>query len=144
MVVSDFAAECFKCGKCCNGELSRAVMTEAEAERLGAHAMKPSIDGGCRFLAGMKCLVYEKRPVDCRTYPVSPVRDPVTGKVGLYVDMRCPAIRKGLVTPAYVSWAGSEWAGVKDEGWLSYYVDLEAGEVYWQPVSDYLYGIGKG
>ena len=148
MVISDFSAECFKCGKCCNGELSRAVMTEVEAEALGAHAMKPSIDGGCRFLGdgaeGWKCRVYERRPVDCRTYPVSLVRDQVSGKVELYVDTRCSAIRKGLVGYDYVKWAGLEWGKVENQEWLRYYVDLEVGATYWQPISDYLYGIGVG
>jgi Fe-S-cluster containining protein len=148
MVISDFAAECFKCGKCCNGELSRAEMSPAEAEALGAHAMKPSIRGGCRFLGdgadGWKCLVYERRPVDCRTYPVNLVRDPVSGKVGLHVDTRCPAIQKGMVGYDYVRWAGVEWGKVEDQEWLRMYVDLEVGATHWQSVSDYLYGIGVG
>lgn len=82
--------DCSKSGKCCtaHGQYDRVYLADDEAEAVAAllgltleqlerdHCrfedgwrLVRFRDGGCGFLDGKRCSVYEARPVQCRTWP---------------------------------------------------------------------------
>ncbi len=85
------AFECTGCGDCCSGDPGYVWVDDAEITALAAHmqldvdeferrfvrqvggekSLVEYPDGDCIFLdpASRKCLVYEARPIQCRTWP---------------------------------------------------------------------------
>jgi len=74
---------CNKCGKCCHDREIR--ITPDEAEIISAAADKPvqefavqqgrvfilrTIDNRCIFLKDRRCMIYEAKPFQCKTYPI--------------------------------------------------------------------------
>lgn len=83
--------KCTECGKCCTGKPGFVWVTLHEIEAM-AKALNVSVDlfkrkyvrqrnnqyalvektsqnNACIFLSGTKCMVYQARPKQCRTYP---------------------------------------------------------------------------
>lgn len=92
---------CTGCGKCCTGAPGYVFLTQSDLEQLAAHFhLSPAQfarkycrfkDGkyalledrktyDCVFLRDNRCIAYEARPIQCRTYPwwVENLRDETT------------------------------------------------------------------
>jgi Fe-S-cluster containining protein len=99
------------CGLCCS---YRVLVTEADRQRLRAGALpaasepwETTAEGTlalqrapdfCLFLdPSQRCLVYDRRPEQCRTYPYLWTR---TIRSELDVDLSCPGLGRGGDTPA--------------------------------------------
>lgn len=83
--------ECQRCGACCRGEPGYVWITETDIERMAAalklrpseftrthtrrvglrRSLKELPGGDCAMWGGIQrgCLVYEVRPIQCRTFP---------------------------------------------------------------------------
>lgn len=108
------------CGKCCSNAREGSVFLESlDIERLAAHLairerelvtdyalvhddgdieLGKALGGGCVFLEGARCSVYEARPLQCRVYPFfllegyTPIESPYTWR---FEKTFCPGIGKG-------------------------------------------------
>lgn len=85
--------KCTECGKCCTGPTGYVWVTEEEMQAM-AHVLKLPLDlfkrkytrqrdnryaliekralnndYDCIFLQGKKCMIYQARPTQCRTFP---------------------------------------------------------------------------
>lgn len=91
----------------------------------------------CPFFKEPLCSVYQERPIDCRTYPVS--TDLVKEKVIYIIDMKCPAVQKGAVSDSFIQQAIRTWKEkMPTKEWLEEYHTKEDGEKYeWVPIEDY-------
>ena len=91
--------KCTGCGKCCSGSPGYVFLSERDISTLAAHFKLPEndflkkytrlVDGqaalldrpgseDCLFLKDNQCSVYEKRPLQCQTFPwwIHHLRDP--------------------------------------------------------------------
>lgn len=83
--------QCRQCGACCK-QPGFVYLTSGDAERLATHfeidiysfteaycllldrhylALKKNADETCLFLKAKGCAIYEARPAQCRTFPLS-------------------------------------------------------------------------
>jgi len=93
--------------------------------------------GLCCFFKEPFCSVYLKRPVDCRTYPVSV--DFENGKTVYLIDRNCPAVKKGLVSKRFIQKAIKLWTQANPtQKWISEYINRDNQANYdWISVEEY-------
>ncbi len=113
--------ECRQCGACCTGEPGYIWLTPSEIRALaevlhmecaafcktylrsvnGKLSLKEKRNGDCILFNGneKQCLVYEKRPTQCRTYPFWPeiLHSPKTWE---RESRQCPGINTGRLYTA--------------------------------------------
>ena len=144
--LSALSKECIKNKGACCEQRTKPVFTPSEVETLidsnnsdyfEKHGNTAVPKGICGFFDSPLCAVYEKRPVDCRTYPVSVKLD--NGVLYFVIDMKCPAVRKGIVTYQFISRAKTAWIkNLPGIEWLKEYSKEECAENHeWIPVEDY-------
>lgn len=77
----------------------------------------------CPFLSSDgKCLIYERRPLDCRLWPIMVYIDLESREKVVYLDMECPAVREGRVPKELVQRIVNELKKLHlDEKWLEKY-----------------------
>ncbi len=64
----DFHKHCVRCGIwCCRGE--NPYVTPKELKELNIDKIGRNPDNSCIFLSENKCMVYLKKPFECRIYP---------------------------------------------------------------------------
>lgn len=127
--VSRLFQECIDDDCACCGKVSKPVFFPSEIEILADSGNLPNFNicennavskSVCCFLNEYYCSIYEKRPIDCRSYPLS-VK--VENEEAYFVlDMECPAVQKGIITNEYIESAKKLW---KDKNlninWLKEY-----------------------
>lgn len=91
----------------------------------------------CPFFKEPFCSVYEKRPTDCRTYPLS--IDYINNKLVLIIDMKCPGVSKGLVSDVFIKTAIKIWKKVKpSQEWINEYTETSESKKYkWVTIKEY-------
>lgn len=91
----------------------------------------------CPFFTEPYCSVYAKRPVDCRTYPVSIARE--GERIVFVIDMRCPAVKKGLVSDSFIRQATKTWREkMPSRAWIGEYLANDDEKNYdWIGLADY-------
>jgi len=96
------------------------------------------MEGWCPYFKQPLCGAYSKRPVDCRAYPVTiALKD---GETGFFIDMNCPAVKKGLVDDEFVDGAIKLWTDSKPpRKWLeeSAVHNMHGNAHYFIPISEY-------
>lgn len=77
----------------------------------------------CAFLSrNGYCTIYEKRPLDCRLWPVVVYIDPVTREKIVYLDLDCPALRDLRIPISVINRILKEITKLNfDESWLERY-----------------------
>lgn len=77
----------------------------------------------CPFLASNgNCSIYEKRPFDCRLWPVVIYIDPETREKIVYLDLDCPALRDLRIPPFVINRILKGLVDLEfDETWLEKY-----------------------
>jgi Fe-S-cluster containining protein len=110
----DFGKICSSCPtNCCRRFY--AVLLPDEEEEFGEHSFTISTERGpvkcvgarggrpCPFLDSQgRCTIYEKRPFDCRVWPIMMYIDLETRERVIYLDLDCPAVREGRIPPNLV------------------------------------------
>ncbi len=105
---------CTECGQCCTGEPGYVYVTDEEIAAIarlldvpedefraratrpapGGTSLKERANGDCIFLRGTRCLVYEARPTQCRTYPFWPA-NLASAEAWNAAAADCPGIGEG-------------------------------------------------
>lgn len=105
----DFKDVCSNCRENCCTRFYAVLLPEEEEEfkdtafevetQRGKVKCIGSRDGKpCPYLSREGyCTVYEKRPLDCRIWPVVVYVDFKTGERVVYLDLECPAVREGKI-----------------------------------------------
>ncbi len=105
--------ECRQCGACCTGSPGIVRVNQDEIKKIACflsvpihefmqetiysygpgHSIREHPDGRCCFFDG-KCLIYEVRPVQCRTFPfwLENLRNETNWKG---ISKECPGIGRG-------------------------------------------------
>jgi len=93
--------------------------------------------GVCTFFKEPFCTVYETRPIDCRTYPIS--IDLKNETLVFVIDTACPAVRKGLVTDEFIQQAIKTWRNAElSKEWIKEYLEHDNLLNYaWISISEY-------
>jgi Fe-S-cluster containining protein len=86
-------------GLCCENRLN-AIWSDEEQEKLMDN--KPIIKQ-CKYFKKPYCTIYNKRPLDCKVYPVT--LDLRNNKVVFVIDLKCPAVKKGLIDTKFLNYA---------------------------------------
>ena len=119
-IVTDIKFECLRCSQCCSnllretdGILRGLALTPEEIDLFPSEHVLPSISIGaygrpkkvvafqmdlnrCPHLEGSSCLIYDKRPIECRIYPFE-VKTKNQNQV-LIIDNRCKWYRDEIVS----------------------------------------------
>ena len=116
-------------------EIELLLTDNAEEFLFGKHSARP--ESVCPFFEEPFCSVYQKRPVDCRTYPVS--IDLEGEKVVYVIDMNCPAVRKGLVSKRFIQHAiRARQENMPNKEWIREYVTKDEPRNYeWMTIEKY-------
>jgi Fe-S-cluster containining protein len=105
----DFGNICSSCpANCC--KRFYAVLLPDEEEEFEEHSFTINTERGsvkcigaregnpCPFLDPQgRCTIYEKRPFDCRVWPIMMYIDLETRERVIYLDLDCPAVREGRI-----------------------------------------------
>ncbi len=103
--LSKLSQECIRNkGLCCEDRLN-VVLSEKEEKLLNSRGKM--ILNRCRHFKKPYCTIYNRRPVDCKAYPVT--LDLRKGKVIFAIDMKCPAVKKGIIDDKFLEWAKKQW-----------------------------------
>ena len=116
--LSRLSKECMECKKHCCGKRTPSFFNEKEVRKFIGEPEKkhPKFSfyrncarskGVCCFYKNSCCVIYKKRPVDCRTYPL--VIDLENGKGVVFIDLNCPAVRKKVVDKKFIACAMKLW-----------------------------------
>lgn len=130
----DFGDVCRNCSINCCKRFYAVLLPEEEEEYAGkSFTLETSLgpvkclgayrEGSCPFLSpeGL-CLNYERRPFDCRVWPVLLYYDFNTGEKVLYLDMDCPAVAEGRVSQKLINDIVNLLRSVRlDEEWVKKY-----------------------
>ncbi len=130
----NFGDVCKGCQMNCCQRFYAVLLPEEEEEYLGKYFTLETPLGtvkclgahngeSCPFLSpeGL-CLNYEKRPFDCRVWPVLLYYDFKTGEKVLYLDMECPAVAEGRIEQGVINNIVEILRGVEfEEEWIKRY-----------------------
>jgi len=113
--LNKLSRECIGCKEHCCGKRSPSFFNEKEVKKLiGKNKNNFSFykkcarsKGICCFYKTPYCTIYKKRPIDCRTYPT--VIDLENGKEVVFIDMKCPAVRKRIIGKRFINYAMKLW-----------------------------------
>jgi Fe-S-cluster containining protein len=95
--VSRLSQECIKNrGLCCERRVN-VIFTDKEAKNLS----NKKIVQKCKFFREPFCMIYSKRPIDCRSYPIT--IDLRGSKPVFVIDLKCPAVRKGIIDRRFIN-----------------------------------------
>jgi Fe-S-cluster containining protein len=98
--LSKLSKECIKNrGLCCEDRLN--VVLEDEEQRKLMFGKDKTVVDRCRFFKEPFCTIYEKRPVDCKAYPIT--IEKINNKYVFLIDLKCPAVKKGLVDKRFIN-----------------------------------------
>jgi len=81
--------------------------------RLNAIFEDGSIIKTCPYFKNPLCSIYKKRPIDCKTYPIT--IDLINNKPIFVIDLKCPAVKKGIIDRRFINKAITLWK----ENWPS-------------------------
>jgi|GEM_PF-3496040 len=151
--LSKLSQECIKNkGLCCEKRTPHFLFPEETALFLkkGYPKNKLSQTGSCNMVKGLchffnrpLCSIYQNRPVDCRTYPVS--IDIKNGKIVYVIDRKCPAVQKEIVTKSFINSAIRLWQKSSPSlEWIKNYQRDDSPQTYdWMPVETYVENLKK-
>lgn len=130
----NFGSICTNCNENCCRRFYAVLLPEEEEdfkERsfevrtvIGSVRAVGSRDGfPCPYLDGSGfCVIYPKRPLDCRLWPVMVYYDFNTGEKVVYLDLDCPAVSSGRVPKEIINSIVSKLKETDfDEEWLKRY-----------------------
>ena len=97
-----------------------------------------SIVGSCPHFKEPYCLIYKKRPLDCKTYPVT--IELKNKKIFFVIDLKCPAVKKGLIDKRFLNYAMKLWKNNwPDKAWIIKNAKDNNNKIYnWMTIDDYL------
>lgn len=99
--LSKLSKECISHkGLCCENRLN-AILEDGSIIKTCSHFKQPF------------CLIYKKRPIDCKAYPIT--IDLGNNKAIFVIDLKCPAVKKGIVDKRFINNAIKLWK----ENWPS-------------------------
>lgn len=143
-------------GKCCEERTPPVLMPyEVEILLIGTeHEQHFKIGKGhsyatpkkrCTFFKQPLCGIYEKRPVDCKTYPVSIQLG--LGGIEYVLDKKCPAVEKGLVDKEFIQTAVHLWTeGLRKledpKKWMEEYGKHDPRKYDWIYIDEYILHVG--
>ena len=84
----DFKDYCRECGWCCHGE--SPFVSEDELKEVNCESSREDEGKPCIFLANGLCSKYDKRPFDCRIFPLDIKK--IDGKIMWILWENCPLI----------------------------------------------------
>jgi len=130
----DFKDVCSRCSDNCCTRFYAVLLPEEEEEfkessfeiETGRGAVRciGSVGGKpCPYLSKEGyCTVYERRPLDCRLWPVLVYVDFSTRERVIYLDLECPAVKEGKVSASLIKQIVKALMEIDfDEEWLEKY-----------------------
>ncbi|MEM1641806.1 MAG: YkgJ family cysteine cluster protein [Desulfurococcaceae archaeon] len=100
-------------------DVAFTISTErGEVKCIGSRSSKP-----CPFLDSRSlCTIYNKRPLDCRLWPIIVYIDFKTREKVVYLDMDCPAAKEGRIPREIIEKIVEEIKKLElNESWLEKY-----------------------
>lgn len=130
----DFKDVCKSChANCCRRfyaillpeeeELFRNASFELKTEKGSVKCIGSKDNKPCPFLKeNGYCGIYEKRPFDCRLWPIVVYIDRETREKIVYLDLDCPAVLNQTISPSMINKILRDIQNIKlDDEWLEKY-----------------------
>lgn len=114
--LSKLSKECISHdGLCCEDRLN-LILSDEDLDGL-VKSSEDLVVEDCEFFKKPYCTVYNKRPLDCKVYPVT--IDLRCGTVVFVIDLKCPAVKKGLIDDRFLNYARRLWkSNWPSESWI--------------------------
>ena len=100
-------------GLCCENRLNLIL----EEKEKSINFKDKLIVKKCSFFKKPLCTIYKHRPLDCKVYPIT--LDLRGKEVVFLIDLKCPAVKKGLINKKFINHAKRLWkANWPSKSWL--------------------------